>query len=120
MIVSVDELVRDTRVGLEQAADAILSAAERGLELIGKARGGGRPPMDELEQLFHTILEACAFEDIANQRLSRLAAGGVQVIHQPDPLLAGPQLRRGLDQSAADQVFGAAPSAPLAVARSGD
>lgn len=100
------------RQEVEQAADAFISAADRGLELVAQARAGKPEALPALEKTFFAILEACAFQDLMGQRLSRLsvAPGGVITAKRAaDPLLQGPADRgAGLDQTAADALFGKA------------
>jgi len=104
------ELIANIRREIEEAADAMLAAAEKGLRDIESVRGGDAQALDGLERMLCAILEACAFQDLAGQRLTRLnsmigavalgAVGG-------DPLLEGPQAQgQGLDQAAADALFG--------------
>ena len=99
------ELIRGE---VEQAAEAFISAADRGLELVAQARAGSTDALQSLERTFFAILEACAFQDLTGQRLSRLiAAPGLAARRDADPLLAGPaEVGEGLDQDAADRLFG--------------
>jgi hypothetical protein len=110
------EIIRTIRSEVEQAADVMLSAAEKGLRDLNTARGGQAAAFDSLERTLLAVLEACAFQDITGQRLSKLDAmigaapigsggGGV--------LLNGPALPgQDLDQAAADALMGA-PAPPL-------
>lgn len=95
------------RAEVEQAADALISASDRGLELVEQVRQGSTEALAGLERTFIAILEACAFQDLMGQRLSRLAAApGVIVRREADPLLGGPaDPGAGLDQAAADALF---------------
>lgn len=92
---------------LEIAGDALLTAAQSGLE-----RAAETPVDGELvNALFVEILGLCAFQDLAGQRLDRLArqiAGSVMDIRPDADLMFGPD-SDGLDQSAADALFEAAP-----------
>ena len=94
---------------LEITCDALLSAALSGIE------AATNPPDDGagVTEIFAEIVSLCAFQDLAGQRLDRLsqqiAGGGVD--RRPDAgLLHGPANGNGLDQSAADALFGVAPS----------
>lgn len=92
---------------LEIACDAILSAAQTGLELAADT------PVDPelVSGMFAEIMGLCAFQDLGGQRLDRLARQieGSVVDTRPDAdLLHGPD-SDGLDQDAADALFGAAP-----------
>ena len=103
------EIILTIRREVEDAVDVILTAAEAALKELGAAREGGRPPRDVLEARLSEILEACAFQDITGQRLSKLAAMVTEVarpVAQEDPLLNGPALTgQGLDQTAADALM---------------
>tara|TARA_R110002012_G_scaffold322025_2_gene553883 strand:- start:73020 stop:73361 length:342 start_codon:yes stop_codon:yes gene_type:complete len=102
-------IVLTVRGEIEQAADTILSAAEQCLKDAGAAREGESGAFDRLEQSLCAILEACAFQDITGQRLTKLhtmldtlSVKGVDA----DPLLNGPALSgEGLDQGAADRLM---------------
>lgn len=95
---------------VEHAAEAMISAAGHGLRLVKEARDGVPGALDALEETFCAILEACAFQDLTGQRLARLMAGLAGVnLSAPggDPLLNGPaDPGEGLDQAAADRLFG--------------
>jgi len=118
------DIIATIRGEIEQAADAMLGAVEKGLRDLGDARGGRRESLDDVEQALCAILEACAFQDLTGQRLSRLesmiTAAGVRPAVD-DPLLNGPALPgKGLDQSAADDLCErTAPTAFKTVAGSG-
>ena len=93
---------------LEIACDALLSAAQCGLDLSAARPADG----EAMSAVFVEIMGLCAFQDLAGQRLDRLAAeiAGGAVDTRPDSdLLFGPANGNGLDQSAADALFGAAP-----------
>jgi hypothetical protein len=104
------EIIATIRSEVEQAADMMLSAAEKGLRDVGAARQGSATALDSLEGMLFAILEACAFQDLTGQRLSKLESmiGSALVGPVPvDPLLNGPALPgQDLDQSAADALFG--------------
>jgi len=106
------ELIGLIRADIEQAADAMLAAAEMGLGDINAAREGQTAALDRIERTLCAILEACAFQDLAGQRLSKLeglVADAVQAgaaAPPTDPLLNGPAAPgQGLDQSAADALM---------------
>lgn len=96
------EEVNALRADVASAAHTILTAAERGLALEVGA---------EARSLFGEILEACAFGDIAGQRLQTLeallrgeAVGGAE--RGEAGLLNGPaHSGRGLSQAEADALF---------------
>lgn len=93
---------------VEDAADALIAAASQGLELVEKARAGDASAFDALEETFCGILTTCAFQDLTDQRMSRLvkALFGPADALPADPLLAGPaNPGQGLDQSRADKLF---------------
>lgn len=88
---------------LEATCEALLSAAQTGLEMAADT------PVDGVvvSGLFAEILSLCAFQDLAGQRLDRLAAtlaGGVEDRRPDAHLLNGPA-DDGLDQAAADALF---------------
>ena len=90
---------------LDAACDALLSAAQTGLELAADT------PVDGVVVggLFAEILSLCAFQDLAGQRLDRMAQAlaGHAADRRPDAhLLNGPANGDGLDQAAADALFG--------------
>ena len=88
---------------LEAACDALLSAAQSGLELSADTPVDG----ELVGSMFAEILGLCAFEDLAGQRLDRLAAtlaGGAEDRRPDAHLLNGPA-DDGLDQAAADVLF---------------
>lgn len=94
---------------LEIACDAILSAALGGIGVAAKAS----TPDHEISEIFAEIVSLCAFQDIAGQRLDRLSRqiSGHGEDARPDAgLLNGPAGDDGLDQSAADALFGIAPA----------
>ena len=108
--VEAHEIIATIRREVEQAADHMLSAAEKCLRVLAAARAGDVDGLDNVERLLLAILEACAFQDLTGQRLTKLATMITRVGLQSskdDPLLNGPALTgQGLDQSAADTIFG--------------
>ena len=91
---------------VEDAANVMISATTDGLALMGKAREGDPRALDALEAALYAILEACAFQDIVGQRLSRLSEASLGRPGAADPLLNGPaDPGQGLDQAAADRLF---------------
>lgn len=106
------ELISTIRAEIDQAADVILIASERGLHEIAAARGGEAEALESLHGIFCAMLEACAFQDLIGQRLSRLegmlSATPLRAATD-DPLLNGPAAPgKGLDQTAADALMGGA------------
>ena len=92
------------RSELDAAADAILSAAQRGLAMVSASPLDG----DGVGEVFAEILGLCAFHDLAGQRLERLSKrlAGEAPDRRPDAhLLNGPANGDGLDQAAADALF---------------
>lgn len=57
---------------VEDAANAIISASVRGLDLLERAERGEKAAFDGLEDILCAILQACAFQDLTGQRLDRL------------------------------------------------
>jgi hypothetical protein len=107
------EIIETIRREVEQAADMMLSAAEKGLRDLGDARSGRAAAFDSVERTLCAILEACAFQDLTGQRLSRLEImiGASPPTAVMDPLLNGPApLGEGLDQAAADAIIAHASS----------
>lgn len=107
------EIIATIRREVEQAADLMLSAAEMGLRDVEAARCGQAAAFDRIERTLCAILEACAFQDLTGQRLSKLDGMiGATELHAPqtDPLLNGPALTgQGLDQNAADAILADGP-----------
>ena len=88
---------------LEAACDALLSAAQTGLELSEDTPVDG----EAVALMFAEILGLCAFQDLAGQRLDRMSRamlGGAADQRADAHLLNGPT-RGGLDQAAADALF---------------
>lgn len=91
---------------LDDTADALMTAAERGMALAA------RQPVDghAVAAAFSEVLELCAFQDLAGQRLQRLAdsvSGGATDTRPDAALLHGPANGGGLDQDQADALFNA-------------
>lgn len=98
------------RSEIEAAADRLLMIAVSGLELMTAARSGSVVAMDGVERALCDVVQTCSFHDLAGQRLSRLGA----ILDSADPrqtagsLMNGPAMAgEGLDQAAADDIFGA-------------
>ena len=101
-----DELAA-LRGSLETAAEDILGAIERAMACT--ALLDDPQARIDLDLLLFAALEACAFQDLAGQRLSNVARLLAGIAEPSDPLLAGPQRPgMGLDQGAADALFGSA------------
>jgi hypothetical protein len=108
------EQIAAIRAEVEAAADEILSAAERALQELAAAREAGAAGLEAVEAQLCAILQACAFQDLTGQRLTRLEAiaAGLPAAPSSNGLLNGPALPgRGLDQAAADLLMSATPSA---------
>lgn len=89
---------------LDATCDGLLSAAQSGLELASDSPIDG----ELVVGMFAEILSLCAFQDLAGQRLDRLARqiAGDRSDMRPDAcLLHGPANGDGLDQAAADALF---------------
>jgi chemotaxis regulatin CheY-phosphate phosphatase CheZ len=103
------EIIATIRQEVEQAADMMLSAAEKSLCGLEAARSGETFALDMIERTLCAILEACAFQDLTGQRLSKLESmiGAIGLRAAPvDALLNGPALAgEGLDQHAADALL---------------
>jgi hypothetical protein len=89
---------------LDDVCDQLMTQAEAGLALAAD------PGVEsvQLTAIFSEILSLCGFQDLAGQRLNRLAAAlsGATADTRPDAhLLNGPADAGGLDQSAADALF---------------
>lgn len=92
------------KVGLDETCDRLMTQAEAGLALTSETSLDAA----RLSAVFTEILSLCSFQDLAGQRLSRLAAAlsGNSADARPDAhLLNGPANEGGLDQSAADTLF---------------
>ena len=85
----------------EEAANRIMTAAET----IAAALDRGEPKAVLQEQLSATF-EACAFQDLAGQRISKIERILAGEIIDDSGLENGPALSgRGLGQAAADALF---------------
>jgi hypothetical protein len=92
------------KIELEAVCDALLSAAQTGLEMAADTPVDG----EIVGGLFAEILGLCAFQDLAGQRLDRLSralSGGIEDTRPDAHLLNGPTGDHGLDQAAADALF---------------
>lgn len=100
------EILLTIRQEIERAVDVILTATESSLKDLGKAREGAQVPIETLESRLSDILEACAFQDITGQRLSKLDAMLTSASGpgpEQNPLLNGPaSVGQGLNQADAD------------------
>ena len=103
------EIVVAIRQEVEAAVDVILTAATEGLQALTAMRDGDAGAATRLEMGLLQILEACAFQDLTGQRLTRLDEAletGPPPPRPADPLLNGPALGgQGLDQAAADRLL---------------
>ena len=96
--------IEGLRSELDAAGDALLSAAQSGLEVSADMPVDG----EVVGALFVEVLSLCAFHDLASQRLDRMSAllAGAAPDHRRDAgLLHGPANGDGLDQAAADALF---------------
>tara|TARA_R110002124_G_scaffold45004_1_gene136563 strand:+ start:5425 stop:5793 length:369 start_codon:yes stop_codon:yes gene_type:complete len=105
------EIIATIRREIEEAADVMLTSVETGLEQVAAAREGDDAALDRIQQILFAILEACAFQDLTGQRLTKLrdmlSAASFEAV-EADPLLNGPALAgQGLDQASADALLGA-------------
>jgi hypothetical protein len=96
---------------VEGGADRVLSEVDGCLAALAAARAGSTEALDQLGEGLCRIMEACAFQDLAGQRLTILAclidpAAGPA---RHDPLLNGPALAGGLAQRDADQLLASSP-----------
>lgn len=92
------------RSDLDRACDALLSAAQSGLEVSSDSPVDG----EIVGGLFAELLSLCAFHDLASQRLDRLARQFAAPVadNRPDArLLQGPANGDGLDQAGADALL---------------
>lgn len=89
---------------LDSASESLLTAAETGLTLSTSID----PEPEKLQILFGEIIQLCMFQDLAGQRLSRIASEISKDTSDTRPdadLLEGPANTDGLDQAHADRVF---------------
>lgn len=89
---------------LDEAAEALMAAAEDGMNLARCE------PIDRaaISAGFAGILQLCAFHDLAGQRLRRIAemlSNGAADTRPDAALLHGPANGDGLDQDQADALF---------------
>lgn len=92
------------KTGLDETCDLLMTQAETGLALASQPA----PDVSRLSAVFTEIMSLCSFQDLAGQRLGRLAdlISGAGADDRPDAhLLNGPANRNGLSQSAADALF---------------
>jgi hypothetical protein len=92
------------KTALDEVCDQLMVQAEAGLDLTANPSADAT----QLTAIFSEILSLCAFQDLAGQRLNRMAAAlsGASIDTRPDAhLLNGPANAGGLDQSSADALF---------------
>lgn len=92
------------RAFLDDVCDQLMTQAEHGLSLAAATPPSG----PAISEVFSEIMSQCAFQDLAGQRLSRLAdliAGGAIDARPDADLLHGPTDDGALDQAAADALF---------------
>ena len=111
-----DEIITTIRQEIEAATEVVLCSVEECLGYVPAVRNGDSEALAQIEQRLFAILEACAFQDLTGQRLTKL-----QDMLSPDPrrpvnanpLLNGPALPgQGLDQAAADSLMDGSTSWP--------
>jgi len=72
---TLDDIVKNT----ENASNTILESMEGIDELIGPLRAGGDPAVieacDRINDRVNQVFEACSFQDLTGQRISRLVKG---------------------------------------------
>lgn len=98
--------VEALRFMLNEACDALLGKIEIGLSLAADPSADIHTASD----VFSDMLSLCSFQDLAGQRLTRLAAliSDAPADTRPDAhLLNGPSDIAGLSQGAADALFDA-------------
>ena len=94
------------RSALGQACDALMAKIEIGLSLAADPSAD----IHTASGVFSDMLSLCSFQDLAGQRLTRLAAliSDAPADTRPDAhLLNGPADTAGLSQGAADALFDA-------------
>lgn len=105
--------IQAINVDLRMAADKIMGMTLRALSLMDIVCDGEAPAAKALRFELCAILETCAFQDLTGQRLTRLSDTIAGAAPSPDSLLNGPaDAGEGLDQAAADLVFGNAGPVP--------
>lgn len=98
-----DDIIAAARRDLTAAAGGLMAASEAGLRAVAMARDGDGEALARIEAAFLAVLEACAFEDLIGQRLTRLAMVASERSAPQDALLNGPALPgQGLDQAEID------------------
>lgn len=98
-----DDIVAAARRDLAAAAEGLMAASEAGLCAVALARDGDGAALTRIEAAFLSVLEACAFEDLIGQRLTRLAMVASERSAPQNTLLNGPALPgQGLDQAEID------------------
>ena len=104
---SVEAQIRVIAAELNAAAETIISATTLALQHSDDARKGDPRALCAIKPTLCVILEACAFQDIAGQRLTALMTTLDGRDDEVDPMLLGPGGGgAGLDQDAADLLFG--------------
>jgi hypothetical protein len=107
-------IVSAVRLEIDTAVDAILTAATAGLQELPEISETNSASAERLQRHLLLILESCAVQDLAGQRLDQLCGmleGTPSVACQPDPLqpdplLNGPALQgQGLDQAQTDSLL---------------
>lgn len=102
-------IVGMVRQEIEEAVEAILTAAAAGLQNLSAIRHVDPEATEKLEADLLRILESCAFQDLTGQRLDKLRSlleAGPSPASQPHSLLNGPAAPgQGLDQAAADRLL---------------
>jgi hypothetical protein len=96
------------RADLSIAVNKIFDAAQIGISDIDGRAGDSRRQDEVSKQQFCAIIESCAFEDLANQRIDTIERRlrGETSSAADAHLLNGPALHgQGLDQAAADALF---------------
>lgn len=103
-----DDIMAAIRRDLAAAAEGLMAASEAGLRAVALARDGDGEALTRIEATFLAVLEACAFEDLIGQRLTRLAVAAGGRSGPQDPLLNGPALPgQGLEQAQIDACLSA-------------
>ncbi|WP_293678264.1 hypothetical protein [uncultured Phenylobacterium sp.] len=104
----VDDRINLITAELQNAADQIVSSATLGLSLADQL-ASDEALAGPLRDVLNTILAACAFQDLAGQRLALLADALAGRLPDCDPLVNGPaEPGQGLDQDGADAMFASA------------
>ncbi len=99
--------IRVIAAELNAAAETIISAITLALGHVEDAAKGDAQAFCAIKPTLCLMLEACAFQDIAGQRLTLLMTTLDGRSDQIDPMLLGPGGGgEGLSQDAADLLFG--------------